>query len=40
MGEPWGEGYYAFEHMLAKGRADGRLEGLVLEREAQPEPAE
>ena len=40
FGEPWGEGYYAFEDMLAKWRADGRLEGLVLEREAQPEPAE
>ena len=34
------EGYYAFEDMLAKWRADGRLEGLALEREAMPEPAE
>lgn len=40
FGEPWGEGYYAFEAMLAKWRADGRLEGLALEREAMPEPAE
>ena len=40
FGEPWGEGYYAFEDMLAKWRADGRLEGLALEREAVSEPAE
>jgi cyclohexanone monooxygenase len=40
FGEPWGEGYYAFEDMLAKWRADGRLEGLALEREAMAEPAE
>jgi cation diffusion facilitator CzcD-associated flavoprotein CzcO len=31
FGEPWGEGYYAFEAMLEKWRARGDLEGLVLE---------
>jgi cation diffusion facilitator CzcD-associated flavoprotein CzcO len=40
FGEPWGEGYYAFEDMLAKWRADGRLEGLVLTTQKVAEPAE
>ena len=40
FGEPWGEGYYAFEDMLAKWRAEGSLQGLTLEREAVAEPAE
>jgi cyclohexanone monooxygenase len=30
FGEPWGEGYYAFEDMLAKWRATGELAGLEL----------
>jgi len=30
FGEPWGEGYYAFEDMLKKWRDKGDLQGLVL----------
>ncbi len=30
FGEPWGEGYYAFEEMLQKWRDSGELEGLLL----------
>jgi cation diffusion facilitator CzcD-associated flavoprotein CzcO len=30
FGEPWGEGYYAFEEMLQKWRDSGKLEGLML----------
>jgi len=30
FGEPWGEGYYAFETMLAKWRDAGNLDGLSL----------
>ena len=30
FGEPWGEGYYAFEDMLQKWRDDGKLAGLDL----------
>jgi cation diffusion facilitator CzcD-associated flavoprotein CzcO len=33
FGEPWGEGYYAFEAMLEKWRAEGALRGLELTRE-------
>jgi cation diffusion facilitator CzcD-associated flavoprotein CzcO len=40
FGEPWGEGYYAFEDMLAKWRDAGKLEGLELTIERVPEPAE
>jgi len=40
FGEPWGEGYYAFEAMLEAWRADGRLEGLELTSEAELQPAE
>jgi cyclohexanone monooxygenase len=40
FGEPWGEGYYAFEDMLKAWRDNGKLEGLVLTREAELEPAE
>jgi len=40
FGEPWGEGYYAFEAMLEKWRNDGRLEGIDLQTEAVHEPAE
>ncbi len=40
FGEPWGEGYYAFEDMLESWRANGKLEGLVLQRETVAEPVE
>ena len=40
FGEPWGEGYYAFEDMLAKWRDGGKLEGLELTIERVREPAE
>ena len=40
FGEPWGEGYYAFEAMLKAWRDDGGLKGLTLELEKQAEPAE
>jgi len=40
FGEPWGEGYYAFEDMLAKWRGAGALDGLMLTREAEAVPAE
>jgi cation diffusion facilitator CzcD-associated flavoprotein CzcO len=41
FGEPWGEGYYAFEAMLEKWRAAGDLAGLELTRETEElEPAE
>lgn len=30
FGEPWGRGFYDFEDMLAKWRAEGELKGLVL----------
>ena len=30
FGEPWGEGFYAFEDMLEAWRGDGDLEGLLL----------
>jgi hypothetical protein len=30
FGEPWGEGYYAFEEMLKKWRDKGDLQGLEL----------
>jgi hypothetical protein len=40
FGEPWGEGYYAFEDMLERWRADGKLEGLVLQGAKVREPAE
>ena len=40
FGEPWGEGYYAFEDMLAKWRATGNLDGLELGFERVAEPAE
>jgi cation diffusion facilitator CzcD-associated flavoprotein CzcO len=40
FGEPWGEGYYAFEDMLAKWRAAGDLAGLQLTHDKVPEPAE
>jgi hypothetical protein len=33
FGEPWGEGYYAFEDMLQRWREAGGLEGLDLARE-------
>lgn len=39
FGEPWGEGYYAFEDMLAKWRATGSLDGLVLHTPQIAEPA-
>jgi len=34
FGEPWGEGYYAFEDMLKKWRDQGDLQGLVLSKAA------
>lgn len=40
FGEPWGEGYYAFEDMLAKWRAAGDLKGLDLTYAKVAEPAE
>jgi cation diffusion facilitator CzcD-associated flavoprotein CzcO len=40
FGEPWGEGYYAFEAMLETWRAAGKLEGLMLQGEKIAEPAE
>ncbi len=40
FGEPWGEGYYAFEAMLEKWRAAGDLAGLELTREPASVPAE
>ena len=40
FGEPWGEGYYAFEAMLKEWRDAGKLEGLTLTRAAELEPAE
>jgi cation diffusion facilitator CzcD-associated flavoprotein CzcO len=40
FGEPWGEGYYAFEDMLEKWRAAGDLKGLELGFERVAEPAE
>jgi cyclohexanone monooxygenase len=40
FGEPWGEGYYAFEEMLAKWRDAGDLAGLDLTYETVAEPAE
>lgn len=40
FGEPWGEGYYAFEDMLAKWRAAGDLKGLDLTFDKVAEPAE
>ena len=39
FGEPWGEGYYAFEDMIAKWRDAGNLEGLVLTPDKVSEPA-
>ena len=39
FGEPWGEGYYAFEDMLQKWRDAGDLEGLVLTADKVTEPA-
>ncbi|HEX7753513.1 MAG TPA: NAD(P)/FAD-dependent oxidoreductase [Novosphingobium sp.] len=40
FGEPWGEGYYAFEAMLENWRAAGDLAGLELIGESQLVPAE
>lgn len=40
FGEPWGEGYYAFEDMLAKWRGEGKLQGLILTSEQAVELAE
>jgi cation diffusion facilitator CzcD-associated flavoprotein CzcO len=40
FGEPWGEGYYAFEAMLAAWRDEGSLAGLTLTAEKALEPAE
>lgn len=40
FGEPWGEGYYAFEAMLNSWRDEGGLKGLSLEGEKVAEPAE
>jgi cyclohexanone monooxygenase len=40
FGEPWGEGYYAFEAMLAAWREAGALDGLVLTQDKVAEPAE
>jgi cyclohexanone monooxygenase len=40
FGEPWGEGYYAFEAMIEKWREDGALEGLMVTPERQMQPAE
>ena len=42
FGEPWGEGYYAFEAMLKAWRDEGSLQGLQLVTEADTslEPAE
>jgi cation diffusion facilitator CzcD-associated flavoprotein CzcO len=40
FGEPWGEGYYPFEDMLARWRDEGSLQGLVLTQENAVEPAE
>ena len=40
FGEPWGEGYYAFEEMLAHWRGAGTLEGLELGFARIAEPAE
>lgn len=39
FGEPWGEGYYAFEAMLAGWRDEGSLAGLVLTPVAASETA-
>lgn len=40
FGEPWGEGYYAFEEMLDRWRQEGNLQGLQLTPEQALEPAE
>ncbi|MCT2398603.1 flavin-containing monooxygenase [Novosphingobium mangrovi (ex Huang et al. 2023)] len=40
FGEPWGEGYYAFEDMLATWRNEGNLRGLTLSQPESLEPAE
>ncbi len=40
FGEPWGEGYYAFEAMLEKWRGEGALAGLSLKLGADLAPAE
>ena len=40
FGEPWGEGYYAFEAMLEKWRNEGKLAGLQLDFDAKLAPAE
>jgi cation diffusion facilitator CzcD-associated flavoprotein CzcO len=40
FGEPWGEGYYAFEEMLANWRNEGSLKGLILTQDNVAEPAE
>ena len=40
FGEPWGEGYYAFEDMLANWRNEGSLKGLNLTQDTVAEPAE
>jgi cyclohexanone monooxygenase len=40
FGEPWGEGYYAFEDMLARWRDAGTLEGLDLTTAKIAVPAE
>ncbi|MCB2079217.1 MAG: NAD(P)/FAD-dependent oxidoreductase [Novosphingobium sp.] len=39
FGEPWGEGYYAFEAMLEKWRGEGKLDGLELTTDKVSEPA-
>lgn len=40
FGEPWGEGYYAFEDMLTKWREEGALAGLELTPQPALEPAQ
>jgi len=40
FGEPWDNTYYDFEEILAKWRDAGQLEGIELQTEAVPEPAE
>ena len=40
FGEPWGEGYYAFEAMLEKWRSEGKLAGLMTTPESALQPAE
>ncbi|QIG81545.1 flavin-containing monooxygenase [Stakelama tenebrarum] len=40
FGEPWGEGYYAFEDMIAAWRNEGELAGLELTSDPQLQAAE